>query len=63
MIDIIMNNMVKFMKIIFKAIIIGLLLTQLCIFLSACNTVAGFGKDMQEGGQELQSAAQKQKSS
>ncbi len=31
--------------------------------LSACNTVQGFGKDMQQGGQELQKAANDNKSS
>lgn len=31
--------------------------------LSACNTVQGFGKDMQQGGQQLQKAANDSKGS
>lgn len=40
-----------------------LVLIQICLtlfaasFLSGCNTVQGFGKDMQQGGQEIQKTA------
>ena len=41
------------MKTIFKLILSSVIL----INLPACNTVKGFGQDMQQGGQELQKAA------
>ena len=41
------------MQMIFK-----LMLTSIIFFsIAACNTVKGFGQDMQQGGQELQKAA------
>jgi predicted small secreted protein len=37
-----------------------LILTTAIVFgITACNTVKGFGEDMQQGGQELQKAATK----
>jgi predicted small secreted protein len=36
-----------------------LFITMSNTLISGCNTVKGFGQDMQQGGQELQSAAQK----
>lgn len=46
------------MKISAKAIFVGLSLLSIFV-LSGCNTVSGFGKDMQQGGKELQKAAAK----
>jgi len=41
-----------------KAIMIPAMTILLGVsMLSACNTVKGFGQDMQQGGQELQKAA------
>ncbi|WP_081726637.1 entericidin A/B family lipoprotein [Legionella oakridgensis] len=34
-----------------------------CLFLSGCNTVKGFGKDVSQGGQEIEQAANKASSS
>jgi len=39
-------------------ILIGSLIAS-AFLLSACNTVQGFGKDLQQGGQSLQQAAEK----
>lgn len=41
------------MKLIFKLILTAAVLVNLV----ACNTVKGFGEDMQQGGQQLQKAA------
>ncbi len=49
-----------------KFILIGCitaLVIVLTMALSGCNTVQGFGKDMQQGGQDLQKAASDNKSS
>jgi len=40
-----------------KLILICAVLLANCFLLSACNTVAGMGKDMQAGGKEIQKAA------
>lgn len=40
---------------------IGIALILTTIFLSGCNTVQGFGKDLQQGGQSLQQAAKDNK--
>ena len=46
------------MKLMLKLIALTLLSSGLCIILSSCHTVEGFGKDMQQGGKELQQAAE-----
>jgi entericidin B len=38
-----------------------LILTASCL-LANCNTVSGFGKDMQRGGEKLENSAEKNKS-
>jgi predicted small secreted protein len=45
------------MKTIFKFAISILCITTF-LFLTACNTAAGFGKDLQAGGQGIQKAAE-----
>lgn len=44
------------MKTTFKAIAIILVLVGIAA-ISGCNTAAGFGKDMQQGGKDIQKAA------
>lgn len=46
------------MKTVIKTLAIGLMLVGVA-GLAGCNTVKGFGQDMQKGGQDVQSAAQK----
>ncbi len=46
------------MKINFKFLATTFILS-ITLFLSACNTTAGFGKDMQKGGEHIQKAAEK----
>ena len=45
------------MKMTFKFILTGFALILMTMTFSACNTVKGFGQDMQQGGQNLQKAA------
>ena len=45
------------MKNIFK-IIVAVFFVSTFMLLSGCNTAAGFGKDLQVGGQNIQNAAE-----
>jgi len=46
------------MKTTFK--VLGIILVLFSVAVTAgCNTAAGFGKDMQQGGKDIQKAAQK----
>ena len=44
------------MKIKLKIIVVGLLLIS-SLLLSGCNTAAGFGQDLEQGGQAIKKAA------
>lgn len=44
------------MKIKLKIVIVGFVLIG-ALFLNACNTAAGFGQDVKQGGQAIQNAA------
>ena len=43
-----------------KKLLTSVVLILIGTALAACNTVKGFGQDMQQGGQELQKAANDQ---
>ena len=45
------------MKMTFKFILTSFALILMTMTFSACNTVKGFGQDMQQGGENLQKAA------
>ncbi len=48
------------MKSIFKSTIVNAVLVLIgATLLTGCNTVKGFGQDMQEGGKQLQQEAEK----
>lgn len=49
--------------IVMKNSIIGLILINIFVLLSGCNTVKGLGQDLQQGGQEIQKAATNNQSS
>lgn len=40
-----------------STIIISMLFTYAILFLNGCNTVHGFGQDVQQGGKEIQKAS------
>ncbi len=44
-----------------KKIISVLTLLAFAVGLTACNTMSGFGKDVERGGEKVQGAAQKAK--
>jgi predicted small secreted protein len=44
-----------------KKIISVLSILMVTIGLSACNTMSGFGKDVERGGEKVQGAAEKNK--
>jgi predicted small secreted protein len=44
------------MKINFKTLATAILIST-ALLLSGCNTAAGFGKDLQKGGEKIQKAA------
>lgn len=45
-------------RINFKTLTTTILILSITLLLGSCNTAAGFGKDLQKGGQKIQEAVQ-----
>lgn len=45
-------------RINFKILTTTILVLSITLLLGGCNTAAGFGKDLQKGGEKIQEAAQ-----